>query len=81
MSHDLESCKKIDLRGIPCPTNYVKCRLELEALQPNTILEILLDRGEPEEMVVQGLKEEGYKVEILQEDITWIHVLVKESGT
>ncbi len=72
--------RKIDLRGTPCPINYVKCKLELEALDLNASLEILLDKGEPEEMVLPGLSSSGYNVEIIHEDIQWIKILVKESA-
>lgn len=35
----------VDLRGVACPTNYVRVRLALEPLAPGDELEILLDTG------------------------------------
>jgi len=37
----------VDLRGVACPLNFVKAKLELEKLQAGDILEVLLDEGEP----------------------------------
>ena len=37
----------IDLRGVSCPTNFVKAKLALEDLENGTIAQILLDDGEP----------------------------------
>lgn len=54
----------LDLRGTPCPLNYVRTRLALERLPAGTELEVWLDRGEPEQMVSEGLRHEGHAVEI-----------------
>ena len=62
----------IDLRGTPCPVNFVRCKLAIEELSYQDYLEVYLDKGEPEEMVVSGLKSEGHHVEIVHEDISWI---------
>jgi len=37
----------IDLRGVACPLNFVKAKLELEKHEIGSILEVLLDEGEP----------------------------------
>ena len=37
----------IDLRGVACPLNFVKAKLELEKLRTGSILEVLLDESEP----------------------------------
>ena len=39
--------KRIDLRGTPCPLNWVKTKLRLEEMQPGTRLEVLVDDGAP----------------------------------
>lgn len=52
----------LDLRGTPCPLNYVRTRLALEGLPPDAVLEVWLDRGEPELLVSQGLRGEGHAV-------------------
>jgi TusA-related sulfurtransferase len=58
-----EPVPTLDLRGTPCPLNYVRTRLALEKLPPGARLEVDLDGGEPERMVVEGLRAEGHRVE------------------
>ena len=67
---------KLDLRGTPCPLNFIRCRLALENLNPKECLKVELDRGEPESMVIPGLKDAGHNVEVIQEEINWIRLLV-----
>ena len=53
MSH----LKHLDLKSIPCPLNVVKIKLALEKLSKNEQLIVELDKGEPEEMVLNNLRE------------------------
>ncbi|MEW6009561.1 MAG: sulfurtransferase TusA family protein [Candidatus Omnitrophota bacterium] len=57
-----------DLRGVACPMNFVKSKMELSKLNSGDILEILLDDGAPIENVPNSLKEEGHKI-LKQEQI------------
>lgn len=52
----------IDLRGVSCPTNFVKVKLALEELENGEITQILLDDGEPVKNVPRSLKAEGHKL-------------------
>jgi len=52
----------IDLRGVCCPTNFVKAKLALEDLDDGTIAQILLDDGEPVKNVPRSLKADGHKL-------------------
>jgi len=72
--------KYLDLKSVPCPLNVVKVKLALEKLSKNEQLIVELDKGEPEEMVLNNLKEMGFlftqikdhekflKIKILNED-------------
>ena len=53
----MTSPKHLDLKSIPCPLNVVKIKLALEKLSKNEQLIVELDKGEPEEMVLNNLKE------------------------
>lgn len=53
---------RLDLRGTPCPLNYIRTRLALEKLPAGAELEVCLDRGEPERLVCEGLRHEGHAV-------------------
>ena len=56
----MTSLKHLDLKSVPCPLNIVKIKLALEKLSINEQLIVELDKGEPEEMVLNNLKEMGY---------------------
>ena len=55
----MSSLKHLDLKSVPCPLNVVKLKLTLEKLSNNEQLIVELDKGEPEEMVLNNLKEMG----------------------
>jgi len=48
------SRRSLDLRGTPCPVNFIRCKLTLEQMSSGDCLEVCLDRGEPEAMVLDG---------------------------
>ena len=54
----------LDLRGTPCPLNFIRTRLALEKIPLGAGLVVDLDRGEPEQMVVEGLRGEGHRVSV-----------------
>jgi TusA-related sulfurtransferase len=70
----------LDLRGTPCPLNFIRSRLALEKLAPGDRLEIRLDRGEPEQMVAEGLRGDGHAVAVLDLDHAAISFEVIRSG-
>jgi len=55
----MSSLKYLDLKSVPCPLNVVKVKLALEKLSKNEQLIIELDKGEPEEMVLNNLIKMG----------------------
>ena len=66
----------IDLRGTPCPLNYIRCKLALEDLEISDSLLVILDKGEPQDMVVSGLINQGHHVEIVSEGSSWVKLMV-----
>lgn len=58
---------ELDLRGTPCPINFVRTKLRLEQMENGALLEVWLDPGEPIEQVPDSLKMEGYPIEALEE--------------
>ena len=54
--------RKKDFRGVACPMNFVKTKIELATLKSGDTLEILLDDGEPIENVPGSIKGEGHLV-------------------
>ena len=66
----------LDLRGIVCPINFVKCCLALENLSLNQVLKVDLDIGEAEASVIDGLQEKGFKVNILNKDSKMVSLII-----
>ena len=66
----------LDLRGIACPVNFVKCCLALENLSSNQVLKVDLDIGEAETNVMDGLQEKGYKVKILTKESKKVTLII-----
>ncbi len=66
----------LDLCGLTCPVNFVKCCLALENLSVNQVLKVDLDIGEAEASVMDGLKEKGYKVKILDKDSKKVTLII-----
>jgi TusA-related sulfurtransferase len=58
---------QMDLRGTPCPINFVRTKLRLEQLAPGQMLEVWLDPGEPIEQVPDSLAMEGYLIEEVED--------------
>ena len=66
----------LDLCGLSCPVNFVKCCLVLENLSSNQVLKVDLDIGESETSVIDGLQEKGYKVKIVNKDAKKVTLII-----
>lgn len=67
----------LDLRGTPCPINFIRSKLQLEKMSAGELLEIWLDGGEPIEQVPNSLIMEGYTIEKTQEQGDFFTLLVR----
>jgi sulfite reductase (ferredoxin) len=67
-----------DLRGVPCPINFVKAKLKLEEMKIGDTLMLYLDEGEPIKNVPLSLKEEGHKIVSIERKNEYYEVLVKK---
>ena len=70
------SLKNLDLKYVPCPLNIVKLKLALEKLSKNEQLVVELDKGEPEEMVLNNLKEMGCFFKLIKENEKFIKIKI-----
>lgn len=52
----------VDLRGVCCPTNFVKAKLAIEMAEIGDVIEFYLDEGEPVQGVTRSLKNEGHRL-------------------
>ncbi len=66
----------LDLCGLVCPVNFVKCCLVLENLSSSQVLKVDLDIGESESSVIDGLQDKGYKVKILNKDSKKVTLII-----
>ncbi len=68
---------QLDLRGTPCPINFVRTKLRLEQMTPGSLLEVWLDPGEPIEQVPDSLAIEGYQIEQVEDRSDYFALLVR----
>tara|TARA_Y100001968_G_C19248361_1_gene663091 strand:- start:537 stop:794 length:258 start_codon:yes stop_codon:yes gene_type:complete len=67
----------IDLRGIPCPVNFIRCSLAVENLKENEYLRVDVDKGEPEESILSGLSKAGHVVKVIKENEKFLTLQIK----
>ena len=75
--NSIPSDPPMDLRGTPCPINFVRTKLRLEQMSPGALLEVWLDPGEPIEQVPDSLSMEGYGIEAIEDHATYFVVKVR----
>ena len=72
----MTSLKYLDLKSVPCPLNVVKIKLAIEKLSKNEQLIVELDKGEPEEMVLNNLREMGWFFKQIKENEKFIKIKI-----
>lgn len=68
---------QLDLRGTPCPINFVRTKLRLDQMPPGSLLEVWLDPGEPIEQVPDSLKMEGYAIEQIDDHSSYFALKIR----
>ena len=53
---------ELDLRGTPCPINFVRIKIKLDDAEPGSLVEAIIDDGEAYESVPKSVQEEGHKI-------------------
>ncbi len=72
--------KELDLRGTPCPLNFVKAKLALEELDEGELLEITIDDGDPVRNVPRSVKDEGHQILKVEKVEEAFKLLIKKVG-
>ncbi|MDA8126262.1 MAG: sulfurtransferase TusA family protein [Deltaproteobacteria bacterium] len=72
--------RTVDLRGVCCPTNFVRAKLALEDCEAGEEVQILLDDGEAVKNVPRSLKGEGHRLLALKEQPEGYYVLDLKKG-
>lgn len=70
----------LDLRGIPCPINFVHTKLRLEEMNEGEVLEVYLDKGEPFSNVSRSIKEEGHEIIRVDRKEEFCLIVIKKGG-
>ena len=61
-AHSLRVAQELDLRGVVCPMNFVRAKIQLEQIETDQVLDVLLDDGEPVRNVPASLAQQGQEV-------------------
>lgn len=73
--------ESLNLKGVLCPTNFVKAKLKLEEMQDGQILEVIIDDGEPMQNVPRSIKEEGHRIiKVDKLDGDGFRLLIRKGG-
>lgn len=72
---------QLDLRGTPCPLNFVRTKLTIEQMTPGALLEVWLDPGEPIEQVPDSLTMAGYPIEAVEDRTDYFALTVRRPLT
>ncbi len=68
----------LDLRGIACPLNFVKTKIQLEKMQHGEKLAVLLDSGEAIESVPPSIIEEGHVILNIESLENYFKILIQK---
>ncbi|MCM8771305.1 MAG: sulfurtransferase TusA family protein [Candidatus Omnitrophica bacterium] len=77
--NELKVDQYLDLKGVPCPLNFVKTKLMLEGMESGSILEVLLDDGEPITNVMASVKEEGHQILKVEKIFGYWKLIIKKT--
>lgn len=70
--------KTMDLRGTPCPLNWVKTKLRLEEMDPGGLLEVVVDAGNPARNVPRSAEGEGHRIVEIRATAKGVSVLIEK---
>lgn len=70
---------ELDLRGVQCPMNFVRAKVQLEQMDVGQVLDILLDAGEPVRNVPASFAEQGQEVLSVTSEGSWFRVGVRRA--
>ncbi|MDD5449827.1 MAG: sulfurtransferase TusA family protein [Candidatus Omnitrophica bacterium] len=77
---DIKINKKLDLKGVSCPLNYVKAKLFMEGLDAGEIAQITLDDGEPIKNVPASLRDDGYEILKIEKADGYYKIIAKKGN-
>lgn len=76
--NEIKADQTLNLKGVPCPLNFVKTKLKLEEMAVDKILEVILDDGDPIKNVSASVKEEGHQILKVENIDNYWKLLIKK---
>ena len=73
---DEASLKIADLRGVKCPLNFVKAKVELAKIQSQETIAFQLDDGDPIRNVPKSIQSEGHEIISIDDNYDGYNLLV-----
>jgi len=70
----------LDLRGVLCPMNWVKAKLQLEEMAPGEVVEISLDDDEAIRSVPASARAEGHRILEVKPEGNSFRILIQRGG-
>jgi sulfite reductase (ferredoxin) len=70
------SVQIVDFKGVKCPINFVKVKIELSKIQSGQSLGFYLDDGEPIQNVPKSVEAEGHTIVKIEQQADGYHLLV-----
>lgn len=76
--NELKIIRNKDFRGVACPMNFVKTKIELSQMKKGELLQILLDDGEPVNNVPGSVRSDGHEILKVEKINHYWAVLIKK---
>lgn len=73
--------EELDLRGVICPYNFVKTKLQLDTLEVGSRLVVLLDDGEPIQNVPKSIMNEGHQVLTQEKVDAYYRIVIQKENS
>ena len=77
---DIKIDEILDLKGVPCPMNFVKTKLKLEEMETGKVLGVILDEGDPIKNGTGSVKEENHKILKVEKINEHWKMIVRKTG-
>lgn len=71
----------LNFRGVQCPYNYVKTKLALEEMDLGSVVEVIVDEGEPARHVPASITADGQQVlDMRQDESGAFHIFIQKTS-
>jgi tRNA 2-thiouridine synthesizing protein A len=81
MTKEMKMDQELDLKGEVCPYTFVKTKLALEMMEPDQVLQVIVDHLPAVENVPRSVANEGHEVLNVEQvnDTDW-EIVIRKAG-